>query len=912
MRRILINATHQQEIRVAITDQTKSREGTRNVLTDFHIENVGRESIAGNIYKGRVTVVKKDLDGAFIDYGDVSEGLLSVNRVAPQNFEKDVAEIPESERISIEDIVHEGQEVIVQVARDPRGNKGSSLNTTINLHGQHFILKTSPSSTRISRQILGTKRTEIREILSKLDIPKDVGVVVRTSAAGKELKTLQQDINEVVSLWEAIQKAAETHEAPRLLFKDNSMVCRVLRDNLHQSIDEVLVDDRQTCDEAKQFVRDFMPDFPGRIRLYANPIPLFSKYYIEPQVRKIFDREVRLPSGGSIVFDQTEALLSIDVNTARARQHDNFQDMALNTNLEAADEIMRQLRLRDVGGLVVIDFIDVHTNEARRTLENRILELINQDRTRMKFEPLSRFGLLQIQRQRVRPSIIDSSFIPCTACAGRGFVRSVQSTALSALREIAFHLGNRYVNRVEAHVSETVSAYILKELRQSLLDIEQRSQKVIEIHPQSDLEQSEFEILRFKNRVPGKEDEETNYRNARASKAARNGRRVPDRDQKASAGEGRNTEEAAVIREPRKSKVKKRKRSKTADKSNTTSGWVSRFFSEVALSTSQGTATFFKRLFVVDEAPAKKKQNRGKKIESKSLDNKRKEQKTKDKQKRRDGNESRQVKTQNRGKSRESQGGRKRRSEQKNSGSAEAANDTKQVTQKERKPRQGRNAARGSAVANQGKQPGSSQTTRAKSQDEIERSARKPRRRRTRTDVGKFEDAGGVKQANDELATTPHEPSSTVAQAPQLESESPSKVESESLDDAPSTPKQQKDEARKNRNDSQDEATARAAPPSDSEVSNAELSDVAKQETNQIFEEPVEILLDPTPDLVVEAAEQHEGKIAEQPQDARESSTEELVEDKANTAEADESNSSNRASNDPRARKTQNQSAPAA
>ena len=924
MRRILINATHQQEIRVAISDQTDGRHGKRNVLTDFLIENVGHESIAGNIYKGRVTAVKKDLDAAFIDYGDTREGLLSANRIAPENIDPDLVDAPDNERVSIDDIVQEGQEIIVQVARDPRGTKGSSLNTTVNLQGQHFILKNLPSSVRISRQILGSRRTEIREILGKLNIPKDVGVVVRTSAAGKSLKTLQQDIDEVVSLYNAIQQAAEKHKAPQLLFKDNSMVCRVLRDNLHQSIDEVLVDDRQICDEAKQFVRDFMPDFPGQIRLYANPIPLFSKYNLEPQVRTIFEREVQLPSGGSIVLDQTEALLSIDVNTAKARQHDNFPDMALNTNLEAADEVIRQLRLRDVGGLVVIDFIDVSTNEARKTLENRVSELINQDRTQMKVEPLSRFGLMQIQRRRVRPSILDSSFTPCTKCGGRGYVRSVQSTALGVLREITFNLGNRQVNRVVAQVHESVAAYIRDELQQSLVDIEQRSKKVVEIRTASNIDQAEFEVLTSESREAGKGKEVTSFKYPRTSNGKRNGKHRFDRNKTANPAEIRNAEEAAVVRQTRQSNGRQREQTRTRDVSRQMPSRITKFLVGIASGSSQWFATFFNRLFVVDNAPKKKKPLQAKKQQSKPVEGKNKKQQKGANLQARDTNESQRRngngKNKRTDKLQEPRGNTRQRGEKKNSGSAKATNEPKQSNQKERKPRQTKTSTRDGAEANPAKQLQPKQQTTAKSQEEIERSARKPRRTRSKTDPRRSDDARTANQSSETTSLKSPEQGQSGTERVQREAPSPTAPNSTAPEDTKKT------------NRRRDEPDAVATQLSASADSNVSDNDIAKAEEGHLtkspantsdeqaiekqpdepFETPVEIPLDAVSDLTVESTGQQEGEITENRQEAKPSSDQVVVEDEASSSDSLESSSTTRALNDPRAAKTQPQRAPAA
>lgn len=922
MRRILINATHPQEVRVALTDQVKGRNGVRNVLTDFQIEQLGRESIVGNIYKGRVTAVKNDLDAAFVDYGDAAEGLLPLNRIMPQVFDKNLAELNGGEKTSISDILHEGQELVVQISRDPRGSKGSALTTAINLHGQHVILKTSPSAMRISRQILGKDRSKLRELLGQLDIPKDVGLVLRTSAAGKNHKTMQADINDVVGLWEAIKKAADEHAAPRLLYKDNSMVCRVLRDNLHKSIDEVVIDNRHTHDDARQYVRDFMPDFQGKIRLYASPRPLFSRFRIEPQVGTIFSREVRLPSGGSVVFDQTEALLAIDVNTSRAKKQKNFTDMALHTNLEAADEIMRQLRLRDVGGLIVIDFIDVESPEAMKQLENRIQELVNQDRTQMKFEPLSRFGLLQIQRQRLRPSILDTSFTPCTACGGRGYVRSTQSTALGALREIEYQFGGRDTQKVMAHVNPTVATYIRNQLRQELLDIEERSGKVVEIVPEEDIDQSEFEVYRLRNRDAGKDGDKAEYRRRAQRNARRNDQRDAIKDTHKFASKRLNNENAAVTRGPRTAgPVRASERSISPLLSKVGSGLTTVFSA-----TGSGFSAFVKRLFVVEaqksnqKAPsrnqAKKQPARAKEVKAKTTPRK---QSTKQ-----DASKSRTTNADRSSKRRSNKGSVQTKAKSK-SGEGDARSNQRAKKEQESKPKQAQSQARD----NRGKQKQaqSSQKARPKSQQEIEKSARVPRKKRS--DPGDSASAD-VAVSKDRDRKDQPTPDSVVATKTETESQQIDNKDSSESSPAQVMPKvdqtdnsidksevaastqgantddAQANESVKTGDDASERRDARSEP-------KLKASDGDEEKEEKILEIPVDVKAvdEAEQDAVVEASELHEGDLPSEIQEQQDVASSNTDDEKpTQTKTSNESGNASRALNDPRARRKLEANAP--
>ena len=483
MKKILINVLPAREVRVAVV--SIGNNGSTPTLHDLHTEQSNNRPLQGNIYKARVSAVKDELDAAFVDYGEVKQGLLALSRVEP---------LPPQPRSSgdsngkakISDYLKAGDDVLVQVDKDPRADKGAALTTRVQLHGQHVILTTNRPKTRISRMITGKNREKMVEHLAKIKLPKGAGVVARTSSSGKDLKTMQQDIGECVRLLELINQAYEQSESPRLLYEENSLVNTVLRDNLHTNVEEILVDDTDVHHQILAYVRDFMPDFEGKISLYEDALPLFTKFKIEKQSNRVFDREISLPSGGQIVLDPTEAFLAVDVNSARSKYKNNFDDMVLNTNLEAVDELFRQMCLRDIGGLVVIDFIDMSSEEDIKKVESRVERACHQDRHRTKSEPISSFGLMQLQRRRTKSSIYDTAFERCANCDGYGHIRTVSSIAHHIFRETEAKCYDRKVTKIRTHVTPEVAAFLTNEMRSHLSVLELQSKTTIEIIPDLD------------------------------------------------------------------------------------------------------------------------------------------------------------------------------------------------------------------------------------------------------------------------------------------------------------------------------------------------------------------------------------------------------------------------------------------
>ena len=426
MKRMLINATHQEELRVAMVD------GQR--LYDLDIEIPGREQKKANIYKGRITRIEPSLEAAFVDYGAERHGFLPLKEISRDYF---VSDEREGRRYNIKTVLKEGQELIVQVDKEERGNKGAALTTFVSLAGRYLVLMpNNPRAGGISRRIEGDERAELREAMSALEIPQGMGLIVRTAGIGKSPEELQWDLNYLLQLWQAIQRAADERKAPFLIYLESNVIIRAIRDYLRKDIGEVLIDDPAVFDQARDFIQQVMPHYRNRVKLYEDAVPLFTRFQIESQIETAFQREVSLPSGGAIVIDHTEALTSIDINSARATKGGDIEETALNTNLEAVDEITRQLRLRDLGGLLVIDFIDMTPTRNQREVENRMREALKMDRARVQISRISRFGLLEMSRQRLRPSLGESSQQVCPRCNGQGSIREVGSLSLSIMRLI--------------------------------------------------------------------------------------------------------------------------------------------------------------------------------------------------------------------------------------------------------------------------------------------------------------------------------------------------------------------------------------------------------------------------------------------------------------------------------------------
>ena len=487
MKRILINATQPEEIRVALVDGQK--------IYDLDIETTSTQKKKANIYKGKVTRIEPSLEAAFVDYGAERHGFLPFKEVAEEYYPENR---PEG-RLSIADVLKEGQELIVQVQKEERGNKGAALTTQITLAGPYVVMMpNNPRAGGISRRIEGEDRAELREALNGVDIPGGMGLIVRTAGIGKSSEELQWNVNYLVQLWEAIKKAAESKPAPFLIFRESDIITRAIRDHLRQDIGEVLIDDMDAFHRARDFVQHVMPQYVGRIKPYQDKIPLFTRFQIESQIETAFQREVTLPSGGVIVIDMTEALTAIDINSSRATKGSDIEETAFNTNMEAAVEIARQLRLRDLGGLIVIDFIDMHANKHQREVENALREAVKSDRARVQIGRISRFGLLEMSRQRLRPSIEESTQIVCPRCKGVGVIRGVESMALSMLRLLEEEAMKDNTKRVTAQLPADVATFLLNEKRPQLVKIEERHNLHIMIVPNEHLETPHYTIERIR------------------------------------------------------------------------------------------------------------------------------------------------------------------------------------------------------------------------------------------------------------------------------------------------------------------------------------------------------------------------------------------------------------------------------
>ena len=490
MKRMLINATHPEEMRVALVD------GQR--LYDLDIEHRTREQKKANIYKGKITRVEPSLEAAFVDFGADRHGFLPLKEISREYFSKDPREI--EGRINIKEVVREGQEVIVQVDKEERGNKGAALSTFISLAGRYLVLMpNNPRAGGISRRIEGEERQQLKDALNALNLPSEMGVIVRTAGLGRSPEELQWDLDYLLKLWNSISEASEGRKAPFLVYQESNVIIRAIRDYLRKDIGEVLIDAPETYKEAAGFVSQVMTDFQHKIKLYEDEVPLFSRFQIESQIETAFRREVKLPSGGSIVIDPTEALVSIDINSSRATKGADIEETALQTNVEAADEIARQLRLRDIGGLIVVDFIDMGPQRNQREVENRMRDALEADRARVQVGRISRFGLMELSRQRLRPSLGETSSIVCPRCNGQGHIRDVKSLALSILRLIEEELMKERTGEIQAQVPVAVATYLLNEKRPALRDMESRHSVRLLIIPNANLETPHFEVQRIRD-----------------------------------------------------------------------------------------------------------------------------------------------------------------------------------------------------------------------------------------------------------------------------------------------------------------------------------------------------------------------------------------------------------------------------
>ncbi|RBW66476.1 ribonuclease E [Vibrionales bacterium C3R12] len=488
MKRMLINATQKEELRVALVD------GQR--LFDLDIESPGHESKKANIYKGRITRIEPSLEAAFVDYGAERHGFLPLKEIAREYFPDGYTY---QGRPSIKEVLKEGQEVIVQVEKEERGSKGAALTTFVSLAGSYLVLMpNNPRAGGISRRIEGDERTQLKAALSTLELPQGMGLIVRTAGVGKSAEELEWDLNVLLNHWGAIKQASETNQAPFLIHQESNVIVRAIRDYLRRDIGEILIDSNTIFERAQAHIQLIRPDFMNRVKKYDGEVPLFSHYQIESQIESAFQREVRLPSGGSIVIDPTEALTSIDINSARATKGSDIEETALNTNLEAADEIARQLRLRDLGGLVVIDFIDMTPVRHQREVESRLRDAVRLDRARVQIGRISRFGLLEMSRQRLSPSLAEASHHICPRCTGTGVVRDNESLALSVLRLIEEEALKDNTAQVLAVVPVPIASYLLNEKRRSVNHIEKNQGVKITVVPNSDMETPHFEVIRVR------------------------------------------------------------------------------------------------------------------------------------------------------------------------------------------------------------------------------------------------------------------------------------------------------------------------------------------------------------------------------------------------------------------------------
>ncbi|WP_313160593.1 ribonuclease E [Stenotrophomonas sp.] len=500
MKRMLINATQAEELRVAIVDG--------QTLYDIDIEQPSKEQKKSNIYKGRITRLEPSLEAAFVEYGADRHGFLPLKEISRDYFQAGV----DHNKAGIRELLREGQEVVVQVDKEERGNKGAALTTFISLAGRYMVLMpNSPSAGGVSRRIEGEDRAALKDALDKLNIPDDMGVIIRTAGVGRDAEELQWDLDYLLQVWKAIAEAALTKPAPFLIYQESRLIVRALRDYLRADVGEILVDTEELYETAREFMQQVMPQTLRKLKHYKDDIPLFNRFQIESQIEGAYERNVRLPSGGSIVVDQTEALTAIDVNSSRATKGSDIEDTAFQTNLEAAEEVARQLRLRDLGGLVVIDFIDMASNKHQREVENRLQNALKYDRARVQLGRISRFGLMEMSRQRLRPSLGESSQIVCPRCDGHGRMRSVESLSLSIIRVAEEHAMKENTGQVLVQAPVEIANYLLNEKRSALREIEQRHDAPIVIVADEQLHTPHYEVTRLRENELGEESGKPSY-----------------------------------------------------------------------------------------------------------------------------------------------------------------------------------------------------------------------------------------------------------------------------------------------------------------------------------------------------------------------------------------------------------------
>jgi ribonuclease E len=503
MKRMLFNATQQEELRVAIVDGQK--------LIDIDIETAGREQRKSNIYKGVITRIEPSLEACFVNYGEERHGFLPFKEVARSYFREGV----DVRNASIREALREGQEIMVQVEKEERGNKGAALTSFISLAGRYLVLMpNNPRGGGVSRRVEGEDRQELRETMDKLDLPQGMSVIARTAGIGRNVDELQWDLNYLMQLWNAIDGASKAAPGAFLIYQESSLVIRAIRDYFQPDIGEILIDTDDIYEQAQQFMSHVMPDMVHRVKRYRDDVPLFSRFQIEHQIESAYSRTVPLPSGGAIVIDHTEALVSVDVNSARATRGSDIETTAFNTNLEAADEVARQLRLRDLGGLIVIDFIDMENSKNQREIENRLKDALHYDRARVQMGKISRFGLMELSRQRLRPSLSEGSHVTCPRCNGTGHIRDTESSALQVLRIIQEEAMKENSAAIHVQVPVDVAAFLLNEKRGEILKIETRHRVSVILIPNKHLETPHYKLERIKHDDPRLDDLQASYKMA--------------------------------------------------------------------------------------------------------------------------------------------------------------------------------------------------------------------------------------------------------------------------------------------------------------------------------------------------------------------------------------------------------------
>jgi len=502
VKRMLVNATQPEELRVAMVDGQS--------LYDLDIEHPAREQKKANVYKARITRIEPSLEACFVEYGGNRHGFLPLKEVTRDYFVDGAKD--SVGRANIKEVLKEGQELVIQVVKEERGNKGAALTTFISLAGRFMVLMpNNPRAGGVSRRVEGENRDELRDALRELEIPTGMGVIIRTAGVGRSTEELQWDLDYLLNVWKAIDEASQTRPAPFLIFQESRLIIRALRDYYNNDVGEILIDDDFIYREAHEFMSLVMPQYLRKLKRFDETVPLFSRFQIESQIESAFQREVKLPSGGALVIDHTEALTSIDINSARATKGADIEETATNTNLEAAVEIGRQLKLRDLGGLIVIDFIDMNANKNQRAVESRLREAVRSDRARIQMGRISRFGLLEMSRQRLRPSLGESAHLPCPRCSGQGSIRGIESLALAILRLVEEEASKDSTGRVVAQLPPEVATYLLNEKRDIIGAIEKRSEVVVVLVPNYELETPQFEIERQRKRDVADASEEVSY-----------------------------------------------------------------------------------------------------------------------------------------------------------------------------------------------------------------------------------------------------------------------------------------------------------------------------------------------------------------------------------------------------------------